>query len=748
MTKRMSVSDFVATACLAVSVAGVAYAEGADDSDAAAHAIGANANDVQSRIVLDEVVVTAQKRSERIMDVPLSVTAINAADLANNGDVQLKDYFDQVPGLSISARGSGRTSLILRGIATSNVGNPTVGVTIDNAPFGVSASSAQMVPDIDPFDVDHVEVLRGPQGTLYGASSIGGLVKYVMAKPDTQNFTGRAEADTSSTQHGGDGYGVRGSVNLPVTDSFAFRLSAFQRQDAGYIKDVGQDRANVNEDRVQGGRVAALWKINDALTVESSALFQDSTAEATSDVDVNFAYQPLYGPFEHQRLPGTDGFKGTIRFYDTVVTADLGWAKLESTSAYEQLRHIGPQDVTGTFGGLAELILGVQNAGVAIDNNTRFNQFSQEFRLSSPQDGRAFQWLYGLFYVNNGSETFQQIRVVDINTGIDAGLSPLYSSTSPTRYREYAGFANFDYQFTKRFDVQMGGRYGHNTQDSSSPTEGPLNGGFTNFIGHSGEGSFTFQVSPRFRLSDDLLAYVRVASGYRPGGPNGLIPGVVIPLTYGADKTVNYELGLKGEFLDRTLTVESALFYIDWTNIQILFTDQSTGYSYFTNGGTAKSQGVEGSAQWHPIKGLTVSGSLAYTDAKLTENLLSGNGFSGDQLPYSSKESGSLNVQQTYPVAGHLSGFVGGGVSYVGERLGDFGNTAQTPRFRLPGYAIGDLRTGLEGRDWVATVYLKNVGDRMGYVNAQSRNATSGISAYGVSLIQPRTVGLSVSKNW
>jgi iron complex outermembrane receptor protein len=765
MIRNTHISKTIAAACCFVSVAGAAFAAAPDasatsDSTTNGPAAGGDTGSATSEpIRLEEVVVTAEKRSERAIDVPLSVTALDAADLATNGYDQLKDYFDEVPGLSVSARGSGRMTLVLRGITTSNVGNPTVGVTIDNAPFGEASSSAQMVPDIDPFDLDHIEVLRGPQGTLYGASSIGGLLKYVMAKPDTSGFSARTEVDGSSTQHGGEGYGVRGEVNIPVSDDFAVRLSGFKRQDAGYIRDPLQDRKNVNEGQEDGGRVALLWKVNDAVTVQSSALIQDSEAGATSDVDVNFNYQPLYGPYEHERLPGTDGFHGSIHFYDTTIKVNLGWANLESTSAYEQLRHIGPQDVTGTFGGLAQEIFGLPSEpGEGIVNNTRFDQFSQELRLSSPDDGRAFQWLYGLFYVTNDSDIYQEIYEANLNTGATIGLPPLFYGSTPSIYREYATFANFDYQFTSRFDVQIGGRYSKNIQDYTSTSNGPLAGGVSSVqYGNSAEGSFTYQVSPRYKITDDLMAYARVASGYRPGGPNGIIPGIVIPLSYKADTTVNYELGIKGDFLNHRLTLETALFYIDWRNIQVDLTDQENGSSYTTNAGTAKSEGVEASLEWNPLKGLSVIGSFAYTDAKLTQNLQSGTdvngnpvytGFSGDPLPYSSKESGSVTVKQTFPIANQLNGFVGGVASYIGNRLGDFANTPETPRFELPGYLTADLRTGIEDRDWTVTLYVKNVGDKMGYVNAQARDATTGISAYGVSLIQPRTVGLSINKNW
>jgi outer membrane receptor protein involved in Fe transport len=750
--KLRTLSTQLATACFAVTSAAAALAAEAPAANLVAQASAAGASPTRfvSSEAVEEIVVTAQKRSERMLEVPLSVSVLDTNELASTGNVQLKDYFSQVPGFSIAARGSGRMALILRGIATESAGNPTVGVTIDNAPFGSSVSTAPTVPDIDPFDLDHIEVLRGPQGTLYGASSIGGLVKFVTVRPDTQQFSSRAELTSSSLSHGGVGYGARAAANMPVSDDFALRISGFHRYDAGYIVNVvGQTSEEESNDlKVSGGRIGALWSISDAVTLQTSAFLQDSAGGSTSDVDVDFNYVPVYGDYRHQRAPGSDGHDGSLRFYDATLKADLGWGNFESTSAFGQYRLRGPQDATGTFSGLINAIFGIPGAGAAVDNKSDFDQFSQEFRLLSPDDGRAFQWLYGLFYQDSDQELFQRIRVIDPNTGAALGAPALFTGNTPSTYKEYAGFANIDYYFTPRFDVQVGGRVFKNEQDFQSVRSGPLAGATTFAAGDSSETSFTYQVTPRFKISNTMNVYARVASGYRPGGANATLGGAVIPSKYDSDTTVNYELGLKGEFFDQSLTLESALYYIDWKDIQILKIDQSTGSSYFDNGGTARSQGAEVSARWTSAAGLLVRGSLSYNDAELTEDLDSGTGFKGDRLPFSSEKSGSVTVQQSFPVFGQVSGFVGATGTYVGERQAAFGRTPTTPRFVLPGYGTVDLSTGLRGEDWGVTLYARNVADKMGFVNAQARNATTGISAYGVSLIQPRTIGLSLDKSW
>lgn len=704
---------------------------------------------------LEKVVVTAQKRSEPLHEVPLSITVIDASKMADQGQVQLADYFAKVPGLTLNARGAGRTQLILRGISTATGGNPTVGVTIDDTPFGASSSRGGgdfMVPDLDPADLQQIEVLRGPQGTLYGASSMGGLIKYVTMAPDTDSFSGHAQTDVSNTEHGGTGYGMRFSLNLPViADKFALRVSAFKRQDAGYIDDPLQGKEDVNDGEAKGGRIAGLWNISDKVTMRFSALSQDSSAGATPNEDVTFDYTTLDGDYTHQRLPGTDGYNRQIRFYDATVSADLGWAKFDSITAYNESRHDGPQDVTGTYGSLTEIYYGVADQGVVIDNKLKTDKFSQEFRLASPDDDRSLQWLFGAFYTREKSRGFQRLRVVDPVTGVDSGFDALYVATSPSEFKEKALFANFTYKFNDRFDVQLGGRYSENEESYASYADGPYNGGPSTVSGNSGEDVFTYSFSPRFKLSENLMTYARIASGYRAGGQNLGLPSTStsIPDSYGSDSLVSYEIGVKGQFFDNRLTADASLFYIDWTDIQLRQVDQSTGSSYYANGGNAKSQGFEASIAWMPLDLLTITGNLAYTDAVLTEDAPEGTyGLRGDRLPFSAKKTASLSVVKDFPINGTLDGFVGGGVAYVGDRLAAFNSSATTPRFVMPSYTAFDVRAGIHATNWTLTLYVKNASDEKAYLSATARNSTTGLSAYGVGLMQPRTTGLSLSMDF
>ena len=226
-----------------------------------------------------EVVVTAQKRSERLLQVPVPVTALSGAELVREHAVRLQDYAAAAPGLNLLSDRDGSTEIIMRGVTTGLEVGATTSVYIDDSPYGSSTSyalGALLTPDLDPGALAQVEVLRGPQGTLYGASSLGGLIKYVTIPPSLTTFGGRVEADYSAVDGGGSGYGVRAIVTAPlITDTLGVTVSAFDRQDPGYIDNALTGAKNVNVTRVDGGRIALLAKPTDKLTINLSGLFQD-----------------------------------------------------------------------------------------------------------------------------------------------------------------------------------------------------------------------------------------------------------------------------------------------------------------------------------------------------------------------------------------------------------------------------------------------------------------------------------------
>jgi len=252
----------------------------------AGHAVNVAASDRQASsmdaVAPEEVLVTAQKKDERLQDVPVPMTAIDAQSLTSNNQFHLQDYYASVPGLTLAQDSRGAPSISIRGVTTGVVVTSTTGITIDDVPFGASTvhPAFNPAPDVDPNDLARIEILRGPQGTLYGASSLGGLVKYVTIDPSTAGFSGLFRVGTESVHNGdGAGYAASGAVNMPLTDTAAIRISGFARQDPGYIDNVLTGQQGVNESRAHGGRLSTLWRPSAAFTLKVSALFQDSRSD-------------------------------------------------------------------------------------------------------------------------------------------------------------------------------------------------------------------------------------------------------------------------------------------------------------------------------------------------------------------------------------------------------------------------------------------------------------------------------------
>jgi outer membrane receptor protein involved in Fe transport len=708
---------------------------------------------------IESVTVTARKSSELLQDVPVSISAIRADTMLRQNTVSLRELFAQIPGLSLGARSGGRNEIALRGIVTGFATNPTTATTIDDTPFGASTLAGQggsMQPDLDPFDLQRIEVLRGPQGTLYGASSLGGLIKYVTVAPNTSRLEGKVQVDGARTAHGGNGYGQRAALNIPlIADTLAMRLSVFQRQDPGFVDDPQHGGVDVDAVHARGGRLSAIWYATPELTVRASALTQRSRAASSSTVDY-VAGRPVDGQYRHSSLPDASGYDRTIHFYDLTVTDDLRWATLTSVTSLGLTRFSGDQDLTETFSNTIRGLLPALGytmpaggLGIGATGPNRVRKLTQELRLESPPDaGHTVDWRAGLFYTRESSANGQNISLRDINSGVVlADRYPLLSaSTSRGSYKEYAAFGTVTYHFTPRFDVQTGGRYGHNAQSNRRTLSGPLNlaGSTTD---NASEGKFTYLVTPRYRFSADLMTYATLSSGYRPGGANTAATG--IPSTYRSDSTVNLELGLKGQFLHRALALNAALFHIRWDDLQLMGVDPATSYSYYTNSSGAKSEGLELTSEWRPLAGLAVTGSATFTHAVLTADAPPGvYGFTGDRLPYSARKTATLGINRNFTAAGY-NAYAGATLSYMGERVMDFQKTAATPRYTFGGFATLNLQAGVVFGRWTLGAFIKNAGDRVAFLGGSSRNQfdqLTGTRSY--HLITPRTAGMSLSASF
>jgi outer membrane receptor protein involved in Fe transport len=686
---------------------------------------------------LTEVVVSAEKREERLQDVPMPVTALDASSLVQSNQLSLQQYFSTVPGLNLTTGGIGDTTLAIRGVTTGGaVGNATIAVLVDDVPVSTSAGAlsgeAKAIPDLDPSDLQRVEVLRGPQGTLYGASGLSGVLKFVTTDPSTTQLSGRVEVSGNSVYNGdGLGYGVRGAMNLPLGDTLAIRVSAFGRKDPGYIDDPILQEKGVNADHTEGGHLALLWRPSADFSIKLGALIQNITA------DGNGISMPELGDLQQAFLRGTGQWWNRAQTYTANINAKLGGVDLISLTGYSDYRWYG----IGDFGG-----------DIGLPTSSELQKFSQEIRLSSTI-GHSVDWLFGLFYTHELSPVDQHLLTMDPDTG--EPTSDLLHLSFPTTYTEYAAFANFTVHFTDRFDVQLGGRESHNDQVFNEIDTGPLVPGFDNTTGttyvwpefRSSENNFTYLLTPRLKLSPDSMVYLRIASGYRPGGPNAAPQLSHGTPQFGPDTTKSYELGLKTEVFDHKLSLDGSVYYIDWKNIQ-LSVSAPNGTVYVTNGGNAKSQGIELSAQATPLEGMTLAAWVAYNDAVLTQPLPPDTGLiapAGTRLPYSSRYSGYLSIEQQFALGASSTGYVRASANYVGDRETGFSSSALPP-VPMGGYMEASAVAGIHYRAWTINCFANNITDKRGaFSTGTASTSTHPDTTATAVFIQPRTIGLSVA---
>jgi iron complex outermembrane recepter protein len=583
---------------------------------------------------LSTITVTAEKREESLMNVPMSVTALGGNTL---DDLQARDFSDYaalVPGLSLQSLQPGATRLTLRGQNTGGVGS-TVAVYLDESPFGSSSALLNgnvNTGDFDTWDMQRVEVLRGPQGTLYGANSEGGLLKFVTNAPVLGSLSGAAEVTGESVDHGGDGGELRAVVNLPIGDRMAFRISGFDQDAPGYVSDPATGQRDVNEGHKQGGRASFLAAPTDDLTIRLTATTQQSKYDGTNSVDINpVTLRPLYSDLTQERaVQEPSNFK--YENYNATVDWNAGPVSVLSSTSYGILNSDIVTDATPLYSGLAAALFGGA-PGIPFDDNVGSKKFTQEIRLTS-RDAQWLEWQVGGYFTRETGLLNEHLNAVQLPE--DTFLGTVEQLTIASTYKETAGFGDLTYHFIPQFDVQIGGRYSHNEQTALQSTV--YNSGFglpPQVINADSSGNvFTYSVAPRWHVDANPMVYARLSTGYRPGGPN-VIPPVAPPSVerqYGADKTTNVELGIKTTQLDGLLSFDVAAFHVDWKNIQLY--EEVDGVGINANGGTARTEGLEWTVGYVPVQGLTFLWTGAYTDAKLTSPAPALNANTGDPLPY------------------------------------------------------------------------------------------------------------------
>jgi len=726
----------------------------------------------------EEVVVTAQKRTEAIAEIPASVTVVPEQLLEQQRVDDFKDLLPLVPGLSLTETRPGSTRVTLRGVNTGGVAS-TIGIYFDDVPFGSStglANGSISAGDFDTFDVARVEVLRGPQGTLYGASSLGGVLKFVPNRPRNDRFEARLLGSAETVDNGDPGYSLTGMANVPLGAKAAVRASGFYRSDSGFIDSIGNNPVpslatpGVNViagtrvanglnalDRF-GGRLAVLVEPSKRFSVTVGAQIQDIDTDASSVVDADpRSLEPL-NPTPVQSSYQKEFNDTKYRVYNGTVDGDLGPARLQSVTSYGTFETDFQSDLaiaTNLTGGPPLSALVTQLFGNArtrplsavLPQTTSTDKFTQELRLVSAKS-KAFDWLVGGYYTNEDSAIKQKITAVEAGTDdVATGIPILADVALDSTYEEIAGFANATWHATPRFDLALGGRLSHNKQVASQRSDGPLAGGPAQFDDvKSSESPFTFSFAPRFEIGKSSSIYGRVATGFRPGGPNVLPPAAPasVPRTYDSDRLTSYEVGLKagGRPADK-FSLDLAGYYLDWEDIQLFLIVNNFGIN--GNGGTAASKGFEIAASAFPTSGLTLSVNAAYTDAKLTQDTsASVGGKDGDPLPYVPDWSFGLNADYEWTVKSRTRTYVGGSLGYTGERPVAFNNRAADGSIRrADSYVSLNLRAGAYHGRWSVELYGKNLTNDLGVTSIGTAGPLPN-GALGLSLTRPRTIGLSV----
>lgn len=744
----------------------------------------------------EEIIVTAQRREQVLADVPQSISVVGGETLERQQARSFQDYAKLVPGLSLTQENPGETRLILRGVNTGSVSS-TVANYVDDVPFGASGSlsnSGILAGDFDTFDVARIEVLRGPQGTLYGSNALGGVLKFITAAPNVDAFELRAQAGLEDTRYGGLSYSANAVVNIPLGDTLAFRASGFYRDNSGYIDAPSRGARSVNANDSYGGRASLLFEPNEDVSIRLFGLYQKIGTESPSsflaDPATLLPVDPITGTriskADRQRFERIAEFnKIEYQVYSATFDFDLGFGSLTSvTSHSDQTRdQLGDVSTTEAFRGLANLFYATtapNTIGVAFANDVKVQKFTQELRLQS-QDNDRFEWLIGGYYTDENTSLIQELLPFNLATEALVPTAITVPATFPIppfrglsfqnfvtagirgNYEEVAAFASATFKFSDRFDITAGGRYSRNDQSSTSSVI-QLGNGVPQF-GDSSEDVFTYSVSPRFEFSDRASIYARVAKGFRPGGPNFIPPGAgpEFPTEFNSDSLVSYEIGFRGQTPDRLLALDASIYYIDWDDILIssavLVNGQPTGVN--ANGRRARVKGGEFTATLNPLRGLTLIANGAYIDSELRDDTVPVDGgldvtggLRGDRLPYSPKLSGTLSAEYEWEFSDDIEAFIGADARYVGKQTAEFdaGYREQfARRIRIDDYRAVDLRAGGKYRGFTIQAFARNLFDEEGVVSAGGfpfavTPALGGteVPLINVAVIRPRTIGLTV----
>lgn len=710
-----------------------------DDSSAADTADNKNSS-------FDEIVVTASKRGgQSIQEISTSIRALTSETLRDAGIQEFEDWVRLVPGITFKDLGPGEKTIVTRGLVST--GSATTAVYFDETnvtAFNDGEGGGRNV-DIKLFDIERVEVLRGPQGTLYGASALGGTVRIITAKPDMANIGAGAEASYSNTRNGGDNFEVNGFVNIPVVkDKFGLRIAAWHVNNSGYIDNIRLGNNNINDEKTTGARLTALFKPTENLKITATAMFQNqeigdgSRFNRVGDAALVF---PGETPFNiNNDLQNSDftvnNRTDDPRIYSLTVDYSFNLGNIVATSNYYD------RDIKFNFDSTPILLF----FGVPIKAISSFPEsrkiWSNEVRFNSNFDG-PFQILTGLFYQEERLNSSSDVLSVNDDGLVDESSFEILVVQRKRQFDEVAIFGEASYDITPKWNFTFGARYAEfdfvTDENALVPFFGPPAGPEPTKTG--GENTFIMKFNTSYNITDDHMVYATVSEGFRRGGLNLNAFGAIfsVPETFGSDTLWNYEIGAKTSWFDDRLTINATAYTIRWSDLQLETVSEVGGIEFFTNAGKAQVDGFELEVFARPVEGLDITGALGWTNARLTQNApLAQDGLDGDRINNVPKWTGSISAQYNWAVFSDFSAFIRSDLAYT-----DGSNTRITGQrnpfnVTLDSYALVNLRFGLENDKWRFSVYANNVFDKR--TQNDAINEVTNILAFFTS--RPRTVGV------
>ena len=757
--------------------------------------------------VSDEIIVTASKRSSTVQDTPFSINALSQLELERSGIGSIEELSRNVAGLVVQNLGPGQSQVSIRGVSAGQVVRDQpgvkeqVGIYIDESVISLSL----FTPDLDFFDLNRVETLRGPQGTLFGSGSIGGTLRYITNQPKLDVVEGEVELNVNGITDGGVGGGAKGAINIPlIRDKLAVRAVGYYTRYGGYIdalREGGRVDENVNSGSRYGGRLAFTLKPTEWLTITPRVIYQKQQYNGFNRQEV---FNLFANPFTTTRTPITfeereqflllrEGFDDETIIADAVFNANFGPVEATAVSSYTNRDILVSRDASALTGSVS-VDLGFPAAGVLLPSNlldaTRLYQFTQELRFASTGSG-PFQWVFGAFYSTVDRNYQQTLPTPGYDAFTDAvlgagtsravangfGVDSPFNSQLPYDIRQLAGFGEASYEIIPKLKFTAGGRYYNFREDRTITSGGLFANGDTGRRDTTRSSGFTPRFLLSYELAEDFTVNAQASRGFRLGGVNDPLN---VPLCQGTDLATfggfqtyddetlwNYEVGFKAR--RPGLTFNSAAFYTDISDLQVTLDAGSCSSRISFNVPKAHTVGVEWEIKAQPWRGLDLglSGSLVQSEFDSTvrggpNNDVLGGIQNGNRLASVPNFQLSANVAYNFTIAKQIEAYVSASLQHVGTRYtqpsdqvdnprafvsnlpfgGASGNNATVLDLELDSYQLVNLSAGLDFPNRVSVIfYINNLIDE----NAQLAfdRERGGRARLAFSTNQPRTFGVT-----